>query len=44
MKEYTGSWQLSKPHGYGKAVYNNGDVYEGNFEKGERCGFGTYNF
>lgn len=35
---------MSQPHGFGKAVYNNGDVYEGEFVKGERSGNGTYNF
>jgi hypothetical protein len=42
--QYSGAWQFSQPHGYGKAIYNNGDIYEGEFIRGERCGTGTYNF
>lgn len=44
IKTYSGSWLLSQPHGFGRATYNNGDVYEGQFIKGERCGTGSYWF
>ena len=29
LKQYSGSWVASQPHGFGKAIYNNGDIYEG---------------
>jgi hypothetical protein len=41
---YTGEVKLSTmiPHGYGKAVYDNGDIYEGNWENGVKSGVATY--
>ena len=41
---YTGEMFRGKPWGKGKAIYANGDVYEGQFEKGRRQGEGTYTF
>lgn len=33
---FTGTLQGGKPHGYGKAVYNDGRIYEGCFNRGLR--------
>ena len=34
----------NEPHGYGKMMYPNGDMYEGNFENGIKQGTGTMIF
>lgn len=33
-----------KPNGKGKTVFKNGDVYEGEYVKGKREGYGIYTF
>ena len=37
---YTGEIKGRKPHGKGRTVMKNGDVYEGNYVKGKRQGIG----
>ena len=37
---YIGEVRLRRPHGTGKAIYRNGDIYEGEFAKGKRSGKG----
>ena len=32
---YEGNWEYDAKHGYGKMTWSNGDVYEGNWYKGE---------
>lgn len=39
---YAGEFKCNYPHGQGKKVYINGDVYEGQWELGRRHGIGTY--
>ena len=41
---YTGELKGKRPHGQGKAIYKNGDTYEGAFVKGKRQGHGVYRF
>ena len=38
--EYNGELQSGKPHGKGRTTYKNGNIYEGEYEKGLRQGFG----
>jgi hypothetical protein len=33
LRKYDGEWKDSKFHGFGKLFYNDGSLYEGNFEK-----------
>lgn len=40
---YTGALEDGKPNGYGKAVYTNGDVFEGKFYNGMQE-YGTYEY
>lgn len=40
--QYTGESKDGLPHGRGKMVYSNRDVYEGEFKNGQRDGFGKY--
>ena len=42
--EYTGELKGKRPNGKGKTVFKNGDVYEGEYVKGKREGYGTYIF
>ncbi len=43
MKVYEGERNAQKQrHGRGKNTFPNGDVYEGEYAKGKRCGKGTY--
>lgn len=39
---YQGEMLGNKPHGKGKTDFANGDVYEGEYEKGKRQGYGVY--
>lgn len=43
--QYNGkrNWKKER-HGYGTYYYDNGDVYEGNWENDEKHGLGTYHF
>eukprot|EP00953_Heterococcus_sp_UTEX-ZZ885_P015089 8496-Heterococcus_DN1.PRE.10 len=36
VESYDGAWRSDEPHGHGKLVYRNGDVYEGTFSGGFR--------
>ena len=38
---YTGQWEGDRKHGYGRYVWSDGDVYEGEFRDGEQCGRGA---
>jgi hypothetical protein len=43
--EYDGERnEAGERHGTGKATLSNGDVYEGQYEKGQRHGEGVYKF
>ena len=42
--QYKGQMLGGKPHGKGSVVYSNGDIYDGEFEKGKRQGYGVYSF
>ena len=45
FKEYEGGRnQNDERHGVGKAIFPNGDTYEGKYENGKRHGNGTYCF
>merc|ERR1711988_1172635 len=39
---YVGEWQNGKEHGKGKKVYENKDVYQGDYVDGHMDGEGTY--
>lgn len=39
--EYEGDFNNNIIEGQGKVKYPNGDFYQGNFENGLKCGFGT---
>jgi hypothetical protein len=40
---FTGTgWRHNGPHGEGKIQYGNGDIYDGGFENGLRCGYGAF--
>ena len=39
---FDGEWENNKPHGKGKEIRANGDVYEGDFIQGKRHGKGKY--
>lgn len=41
-KHYEGDWKDGKMHGRGRLVYENGDVYDGNFHKGKKFGKGIF--
>ncbi len=34
-------WMDSKPHGEGRMIFSNGDVYEGMWFMGKRSGYGV---
>ena len=36
--QYKGEMMAGKPHGKGSVVYSNGDIYDGEYEKGKRHG------
>ena len=38
---YKGTWVDDQMSGYGRAIYADGTIYEGNFLKNERSGKGT---
>lgn len=38
---YEGGYFADAPHGKGKLVYDNGNVYEGEWKYGMMCGHGT---
>mmetsp|Transcript_38428 Transcript_38428/g.34209 ORF Transcript_38428/g.34209 Transcript_38428/m.34209 type:complete len:155 (+) Transcript_38428:101-565(+) len=40
MPTYTGLWRDGQPHGQGRMLYENGNVYEGDFQFGRRHGQG----
>jgi hypothetical protein len=39
---YEGEWKDGEMNGKGKLTFSNGDIYEGEFVRGEREGIGTY--
>lgn len=39
---YIGYYKNNLKHGYGKYIYYNGDIYEGNFIDGVKCGKGKF--
>lgn len=41
-REYKGYFKKSKPHGYGKMIYPNGNSYEGDWIEDKYEGFGEY--
>ena len=42
--DYYGDLKSEKPDGYGRAIYKNGNMYEGYFINGKRQGYGIYKF
>ena len=42
--KYEGQMKGKKPNGYGRALYPNGDKYEGEFSRGVRQGLGIYTY
>ena len=38
---YDGFWENDLPHGDGRMIYANGDVYEGQWYLGKRNGYGV---
>jgi hypothetical protein len=38
---YDGFWEDDLPHGDGRMIYSNGDVYEGQWYLGKRNGYGV---
>ena len=41
---YRGSWHNDQFHGHGVWKHSNGDIYEGNLEKGQANNFGKYTY
>lgn len=39
-----GFWEDDILTGFARAIYNNGDWFEGNFLEGKKEGFGSYHF
>ena len=39
---FEGYWKENSQNGRGRAIWNDGDTYEGGFEKNERSGYGVY--
>lgn len=39
---FEGHWTEDQPNGEGRLCFSNGDVFEGNYVKGQREGFGIY--
>lgn len=37
---YTGEWFENKPHGFGTTEFPNGDIYQGEYDRGEISGQG----
>src|SRR5271170_3687965 len=44
QKSYTGTFEMGKIHGFGKAVYYDGTEYEGEYKFDMRDGYGKTNF
>ncbi|XP_015594249.1 MORN repeat-containing protein 3 isoform X2 [Cephus cinctus] len=44
FKSYTGNWLHGMKHGFGGHWYQNGDYYEGTFQKNKKHGFGHMSY
>lgn len=41
---YNGETLFGLRHGKGVYYYKNGDIYDGQWQRGKKCGYGVYTF